>query len=251
MDKPYYNFSLNQLRCWFTTRDLGNLTFARARRDDVLENYRRLEAVTGIPPQKIVRPYLDNGVGVARVDQEDAGRGVLMDAGRLQGIDAIYTNVPNLYISLTTADCFALVLHDQVKNVLGIAHCGWRGIVGRLDEKLFQAMARDFGSRAQDILAVVGPGIRSCCYQQHDDGLRQAFAAYSNLGIIQENADGTYNIDIALPLRSNLDGLGIRQIVDTQLCTGCNTDFYSARREGFTTGRMLNIAVMSHPGTEP
>jgi len=235
---------LDQLRCSFTTRELGSFTFARARQEDVLENYRLLEEVTGISPDRIVRAHLDNGTKVARVREEDAGKGVTRDPGDLKGIDAIYTDVPNLYISLTTADCFPLILYDRRNQAVGIAHCGWRGIVGRLDQKLLAAMAWDFGTRAPEVLAVIGPGIRSCCYLQHDNGLRTAFSSYTGLDLIREHTQGTYSIDIALALRANLAGLGITELVDTKLCTSCNPRFYSARKEGFETGRMLNLAAI-------
>lgn len=239
---PYYSFSFYDLSCYFTSRALGSFTFARAKREDVLENYRLLEKTAGIAPGDIVRAHLANGTKIARVYEEDRGRGVTRDPGHLKGVDALYTNVPDLYISLTTADCFPLILYDLRNRAVGIAHCGWRGIVGRLDEIILSAMAKDFGTDADSTLAVIGPGIRSCCYLQHDDGLRNAFREYQELPLIEEHADGTYSIDIALALKANIASLGISQVVDAKLCTGCSSEFYSARKEGFATGRMLNLA---------
>ena len=239
-----YFFNLDTLRTCFTTRELGSLTFARADREKVLANYQALQEASGIAPDKIVRAHLANGTKVVRVTTEDGGRGVTRDPCHLMGVDAIYTNDPNLYISLTTADCFPLILHDSKNNAVGIAHCGWRGIVGRLEQKLLEAMAKDFGTKPHEVLAVIGPGIRDCCYRQHDDGLRNAFSDY-NLSLIREHPDGTYDIDIALALRANLNSLGITDIVDLKLCTGCRPEFYSARKEGFETGRMLNLAAVN------
>lgn len=244
MEIPYYSFKLGMLRCCYTAKSLGSFTFARALREEVLANYYKLEKVAGISPDRIVRVSLANGVKVARVNEEDAGRGVTRELGHLQGVDALYTNAHNLFIGLTTADCFPLILFDSANQVVGLAHCGWRGIVGRLDHKLLEFMAGDFGTRARDVLAVIGPGIGKCCYIQHDEGLRSAFAEYSHLKLIQEHGDGTYAIDIALALRANLAELGITNVVDTELCTGCNPEFFSARKEGFGTGRMLNLAAV-------
>ena len=239
-----YSFSLERLRCCFTTRALGSFTFARAMQEDILNNYHQLEEAAGVKPERIVRPWLANGTKVARVGEEDAGLGVTRPVGRLDGVDAIYTCTSGLYISITTADCFALVLYDRVRRVLGIAHCGWRGIVNRLDQSLLQAMNADFGCKAEDVLAVIGPGIRGCCYRQNDDGLRAAFANYKIPDLIRENGDGTYDIDIGLSLKANLREMGIASVVDTRNCTGCESQFFSARLEGFETGRMLNLAAM-------
>lgn len=241
-----YSFNLGPLKCLFTTKAAGNFTFARARREDVLGNYLRLQQATGITTDRIVRVHLDNGTRVVRVGEEDAGRGVAKDLGRLDKADALYTNVPGLHLGITTADCFPLILHDPVNKGVGLAHCGWRGIAGRLEQKLLAAMARDFGTSPKDVVAIIGPGIRDCCYRQHDEGLKTAFADYSSLNLVRELPDETYTIDIALALRANLAALGISKIVDTKLCTGCNPEFFSARIEGFTTGRSLALASLEN-----
>lgn len=241
-----YSFNLGPLKCLFTTRAAGNLTFARARKEDVLDNYRGLEQATGIPLDQIVRVHLANGTRVVRVGAEDAGKGVIRELGHLYKADALYTNVPGLHIGITTADCFPLILHDPENKAVGLAHCGWRGIAGRLEKKLLEAMTEDFGSSPENMVAIIGPGIRECCYYQHDDGLREAFAQYSRLKLVRELPDGTYTIDIALALRSNLATLDIKKVIDTKLCTGCNEEFFSARREGFNTGRSLALASIKY-----
>lgn len=242
-----YNYNLDALRCCFTTRHLGSMSFARQPREVALENYRQLERATGISPEQMVRPFLDNGVAVTRVDETDAGRGVVRPVAHLKGVDAVYTDVPELYLAITAADCYSLILYERERRVLGIAHCGWRGIVNRLEHNLFNAMTRDFHCRPANTIAIIGPGIGPCCYIQHDNGLRDAFAAYRQRRLIVENPDGTYHIDISLALMANLNELGITEIVHTRLCTGCKPEFFSARLEGYTTGRTLNLAAIKLP----
>lgn len=241
-----YSFNLGPLKCLFTTKAAGNFTFARAQREEVLDNYRRLQLATGISAKSITRVHLVNGLRVVRVGAEDAGRGVARELGRLDKADALYTNVPELHLGITTADCFPLILHDPQNQVVGLAHCGWRGIAGHLEEKLLAAMAEDYGTLPQEVVAVIGPGIRACCYRQQDDVLRDAFSAYAELGLVRELTAGSYSIDIALALRANLAKAGVTKVVDTKLCTGCNPEFFSARREGFTTGRSLALASLGN-----
>ena len=240
-----YTFNLGPLRCLFTTKAAGSMTFARGEREKVLANYWRIQQATGIGATQIVRIHLDNGTRVVRVGTEDAGGGVVRTLERLKKADALYTDAVNLHLGITVADCFPLVLYDPKNKALGLAHCGWRGIVGRLDRGMLVAMTRDFGTDPAEVVAVIGPGIRECCYQQHDEGLRAAFADYTDMELVRELAGGTYTIDIALALRANLSALGISTIVDTKLCTGCNPEFFSARKEGFTTGRSLALASLS------
>lgn len=244
MDSICYSFNLGPLRCLFTTKAAGNFTFARSDKDQVLANYRGLQTATGISVERMVRVHLANGVRTVRVGEADAGRGVVRPAEHLDSADALYTNVGGLHLAITTADCFPLIVHDPEHKALGLAHCGWRGIVGRLERALLAAMAEDFGTDPEQVVAVIGPGIRPCCYLQHDQGLKDAFAAYRALGLVHELPDGTYTIDIALALRANLAALGVNKIVDTKICTGCSPEFFSARKEGFATGRSLALASL-------
>lgn len=239
-----YSFNLGPLRCLFTTKAAGSFTFDRAIRAEVLANYRRLEKATGIPPAGIVRIHLDNGVRVVGVGEENAGQGVVRELGELDKADALHTNVAGLYLGITIADCFPLILHDPVHKAMGLAHCGWRGIAGRLEAKLLGAMAESYGTTAGDTFAIIGPGIRGCCYLQQDEVLKEAFVEYGALGIVKSLSGGEYSIDIALALRANLAALGIDKVVDTKICTGCNPQFFSARREGFATGRSLALASL-------
>lgn len=239
-----YSFTLGPLRCLFTTRAAGSFTFARAIKTEVLANYRQLEKATGIPSTRIVRIHLDNGVRVVGVGSKNAGQGITRELGVLDKADALHTNTLGLYLGITTADCFPLVLHDPANKAIGLAHCGWRGIAGRLDKKLLEAMAEDYGTIAKDVVAIIGPGIRGCCYLQQDDVLKEVFAEYDNLGLVKTLPGGDYTIDIALALRANMAALGINKVVDTKICTGCNPQFFSARREGFATGRGLALVSL-------
>src|SRR3990167_757228 len=44
--------------------------------------------------------------------------------------DYLITDQPNIALGVLTADCLPVVIYDQVRNVVGIAHAGWRGTVG-------------------------------------------------------------------------------------------------------------------------
>jgi len=62
-------------------------------------------------------------------------------------------------LGITTADCFPLILHDPENKAVGLAHCGWRGIARRLEQKLLTAMARDFGTSPNDVVSAPASGI--------------------------------------------------------------------------------------------
>ncbi len=65
---------------------------------------------------------------------------------------------------ITGADCFPVFFYDSTKNVIGVAHCGWRGILDELPAKMIEKFKSDFGSNPTDIAVWIGPGIKSCHY---------------------------------------------------------------------------------------
>ncbi len=83
-------------------------------------------------------------------------------------VDAMITAVPGVYPAIKTADCVPILLVDRVRRVSAAVHAGWRGTVKRITRKVVLLMKDRFKSRAQDIVAAVGPAIRGCCYEVDD-----------------------------------------------------------------------------------
>ena len=75
------------------------------------------------------------------------------------------TNARGVLIGVKVADCYPIILADRRKKAVGVFHAGWRGTVQRIVEKGVGEMRRQFGCRPQDLVAVIGPGIGSCCYE--------------------------------------------------------------------------------------
>jgi len=49
---------------------------------------------------------------------KDLGKKMFFDC------DGLITNLPNVYLSFTIADCTAIYLFDPIKNVVGLLHAG-------------------------------------------------------------------------------------------------------------------------------
>lgn len=187
-------------------------------------------------------------------------------AGALAG-DGIITRTPGVALGILTADCFPVLLVDKKTRAVGAFHAGWRGTFQRIVEKGVGAMRREFGSRPQDILAVIGPGIQKCCYEVADD-FREKFAAQfayaADLFHEEKNTDpvrekypmlflnqrapghGDPGIKLHLDLReANIRqllaaGIPKKQITALTDCTSCDTArFFSHRAEKGRTGRMM------------
>ncbi len=59
---------------------------------------------------------------------------------RLEGVDALMTDVAGLCIGVSTADCIPVLLYDKAHRACCAIHAGWRGTVQRIVEKAVAKM---------------------------------------------------------------------------------------------------------------
>ena len=90
--------------------------------------------------------------------------------------DAFVSDAPDVAVAVRVADCVPLLMADRVKGVVAAVHAGWRGTAARVAVAAVDTLAREFGSRPQDLVAAIGPSIGPCCYEVGSE-LVDAFAA--------------------------------------------------------------------------
>ena len=93
------------------------------------------------------------------------------------------TNVPGLLLAVQTADCIPVLVADPKRRVVAAFHAGWRGTVKRIVESGVGRMRLEYGSRPEDLIAAIGPGIGACCYAVGEEVLSEfesqfAYARY-------------------------------------------------------------------------
>jgi len=132
---------------------------------------------------------------------------------------------------------------------VGAFHAGWRGTVERIVEQGIEAMRREYGSRAEDLEAAVGPSIGVCCYEVGDE-VREKFDAEFDYGGELFRADsGQMYVDLWEANRRQLldAGVAAEKIAVVGECTACARDvggarkYFSHRAERGVAGRMLNV----------
>jgi YfiH family protein len=183
--------------------------------------------------------------------------------------DGLMTNEPGVLLGIQTADCIPVLVADRKKRAVAAFHAGWRGTLARIVENGVGRMRLEFGSRPEDLIASIGPGIGQCCYavgeevqqqfnSQFDyapelfrevydsDPIRQKYPML----FLSARAPGHSDIgpgmhlDLAEANRRQLLAAGLRKgaISLTGQCTGCRTDrFFSHRTERGFTGRMMSV----------
>jgi hypothetical protein len=162
--------------------------------------------------------------------------------------DAIITNQQGIAIGVKTADCVPIFLLDKAKRIIGVVHAGWRGTALKIIEKTVETFTERFGSQLADIHAVIGPAIRSCCYEVNDNVIKSIETEKKESPFYRPcPEEGKWMLDLPLANKSQLLAKGIHagNISMLDLCTFCRTDiFFSHRAERGSAGRQLNFMML-------
>ncbi|WP_245153500.1 peptidoglycan editing factor PgeF [Chlorobaculum sp. 24CR] len=197
----------------------------------VRENERRLCAFLEIDPESIVTTGQVHGTEIA----------VVTAPGKLDGYDALITNVRGVFVGIMTADCYPILVHDHRTGGCGAAHAGWQGTAGRIAEKTVNAMRDAFGTRPEECLAWVGTGISG---ERYEIGGEVAGRFDSRYLKPSPSGEGKFLLDLSAASRDQLIEAGIppTQVQCSEFCSYRDSDrFFSYRRDNGKTGRMLAL----------
>lgn len=195
-------------------------------------------------PCPVVQMHQVHDVKVARVDREDVTR------EELEGYDAMITDVRGVCIGARSADCIPVLLYDPVCKAAAAIHSGWRGTVTKVCLRTINSMGIEYGTKASDIIALIGPGICKDCFQVGEEVAMEFRNAGFDMDSIWEfrgprkegDISGGHHIDLPAACRQTLVECGVlpENIAVSDICTYERTDIlYSARKEGSVCGRNI------------
>ena len=165
----------------------------------------------------------------------------------LQDVDAVVTHLKGFCLCVSTADCVPILIYDPVKQVVAAVHAGWRGTVGRVVEKTLDTMKLHYGTDGKDVIACIGPSISLESFEVGDE----VYKAFAEAGFEMERIAKKYekwHLDLWEVNRLQLLAHGVlpEHIEVAGICTyQQHEDFFSARRLGIKSGRILSGIQMS------
>ena len=195
-----------------------------------------------------------------------AGRAVLRG-------DGVMTDLPGVMLGIQVADCVSVLVADVRRRAVAAFHAGWRGTLARIVERGIGSMQLRYGSRTEDLIAVVGPSIGPCCYSV---GEEVRFEFESQFAYAPELFSEVYDSDpvrnkypllfltarapghsnIGPQIHLNLWQANRRQLLDAGVkakritvigeCTACTRvgaqlKYFSHRGESGFAGRMMGV----------
>ena len=218
-------------KVWFFTRRGGvseepydSLNVSKKVGDDpaAVEKNRALirEAMDGRPSAWVRQVHADGVVGVS-------------EAGFAGEADSLVTAARGISLVVAVADCAPVALVGE--RSVGMVHSGWRGTLSGVAGRA----AREMGEK--QVRAYIGPCIRGCCYEVSEE-LAEEFGRGFGEGVVSGR-----RLSLPAAIRAALERVGVEEVHDLGLCTGCRPDlFYSHRKQGPLTGR--NLAAVARVG---
>lgn len=167
--------------------------------------------------------------------------------------DAIVSNEPDLILAVQVADCIPILMADRRSGAAAAVHAGWRGTCAGIAGAAVEAMAEEFGTRPQDLVVALGPGIGACCYEVGISLIDE----FRGAGAIDEDIQRWFVRPSAESLRLDLwtansdqlraSGVAADRIHLSRLCTQTHADiFESYRVDGTAAGRMAGLIRVPH-----
>ena len=130
-----------------------------------------------------------------------------------------------------------------MRRVIAAVHAGWRGTAAGIAAAAVERMRDVYGSRQEDILAAIGPGIGPDCFETQEDVPNALTAALSTAVLrhikIKENGKFAVDLKNINAMRLEQAGLDPAHIAVSGVCTACAPDkFWSHRKLGTSRGSM-------------
>lgn len=196
----------------------------------VQENRRRFFHSLGASEETAAGAHQVHGDRVLRVEA----------SGQYEGFDALVTNRPGVFLTVTVADCTPILLYDPRRQVVAAVHAGWRGTVAGIAAKALAAMQREYGAAPADCLAYIGACIDECSYEVDADVADHFPTPFRRWDPGRQK----FFLDLKAANRAQLVEAGVPAAhieVSPHSTVLHNHDYFSHRAEGGRTGRMLAL----------
>lgn len=184
--------------------------------EQAAESKVEIASLLGIDTNKVIIPTQTHSCRVAIAGED------------LNATDAVVTDKSGIALCINTADCLPLIMVDVTAGVIGAAHCGWRGTVGRIAQSTISAMV-GLGADPKRIIAAMGPCICASCFEVGEE----VASLFPPETVIRSQGRKPH-VDLATAVTKQLTESGViaGHIARPIACSMEERRYYSVRREG-------------------
>lgn len=221
----------------------------------VAANRRALCRMLAVEEERLLLPHQTHDTRTLFIDEDFFALTAGERQQRMEGVDALVTCLPHTCVAVSTADCIPVLLFDAASRAVAAIHAGWRGTAGHIVSLTLARMQERLGTDPAEVRAVIGPGISAEAFEVGDE----VYEAFQAAGFAMDDIARRYpardggramkwHIDLWEANRRQLVQGGVRptRIQVSGVCTFGHPDaFFSARRLGIRSGRILNGILLT------
>ncbi len=170
------------------------------------------------------------------IDQIHSDKVLKLDAGNhpkrggsLGEGDGIITNEKDVSIMILVADCLPVFFYDPIHKAIGLAHAGWRGTLSHVAAKTLLAMGEAYGTKSEEVRAVLGPCIGACCYEVGEE-VRSGFTKVFPWGqeVFEKSAKDRWKLNLPEANARQLMEIGMKaeNLIRSGICTIKDMDLF-------------------------
>lgn len=139
-------------------------------------------------------------------------------------------------------DCVPLILFNGEAGM--ISHAGWRGTAQNMAKVSVRRMIDDYGSKPENIKAVIGPAICKSCYEVGKDVFEQLYdTVQENRSELFLKKGEKYFVDLKGINKQQLKESGVEKIDVCPYCTACGEKLFFSYRYEKNTGRRHSVVL--------
>jgi hypothetical protein len=189
--------------------------------------------------QHFLNTFLLNDVVVMNQEHGDHVHVIGGGEGRPLSGDGLIILEKGVAGIIKTADCLPVIICDPHNVLVSIVHAGWRGTAKKIVMKAAQAM-ESLGSKREDMVALLGPSIGSCCYEVKND-VHEIFRSEGFPHNIFRTQNNSLYLDLKKANGWMLRSGGIDMVYECPMCTFCNNRLFHSFRRGDAGKRQINF----------
>ncbi len=129
---------------------------------EIKQNYIDIQNSLNYNFSKIIKPN-QNHTNIVKVVTKENINEVFED------VDGLITNLKNVALVTSLADCQGILLYDKEKQVIGNIHSGWKGTLNKIIINAIDLMISTYTSNPENIEVYITPSIEKCCFEVDND----------------------------------------------------------------------------------
>jgi polyphenol oxidase len=184
----------------------------------------------GIDEALLAEPLQVSGDGIEIVEAP----------GEYASRDALITSQPGVFLRVLTADCSPILIWSSKDSIVAAVHSGWQGSELDILGQTLKKMHSTLGVEIATLSLAIGPGLSQANFEVGPE-FSDKFSMEYLLPL--PNSD-RYLFDNNAYLRDTAIQLGVpaNQVEILPFCSFRDDNlFFSHRRDGGTTGRMMSV----------